>query len=293
MTCLDSLERHIPQDRLNVVVVDNASQDAALGQLRDRVSAMPGWRFIGLHRNIGFGAACNRGAEQSTAEWLCFLNPDTVAGNDFLQCLWKAAESSGADLLGPAYGPPRWLEWNCGRFPGPILEGLSIAMLGRPLEAFWMGLRRRLGGKQPLSVDWVLGACMLLQRERFEFLGGFDESFFLYYEEMDLCRRLVDSGGKTVFVSGCRIHHTGSVSGRRDYRAFTRRFYEGKLHFLYKHAPGFRGRVTRRIVWLQLQFQRLLWHLPVVSKHPRAEGKRAGVADVLAMIHHGFPWEHH
>ena len=155
------------------------------------------------------------------------------------------------------------------------------------------GLRRRLGGKQPLSVDWVLGACMLLQRERFEFLGGFDESFFLYYEEMDLCRRLVDSGGKTVFVSSCRIHHTGSVSGRRDYRAFTRRFYEGKLHFLYKHAPGFRGRVTRRIVWLQLQFQRLLWRLPVVSKHPRAEGKRAGVADVLAMIHHGFPWEHH
>ena len=290
LACLDSLEKHIPEERLNVVVVDNASHDAALEQLRDRVCARPGWRFVGLDENIGFGAACNRGAHHSRAEWLCFLNPDTLADSNFLDCLSRIARSSDACLVGPAYGPPRWLEWNCGRFPGFLLEGLSVFLLGRHLEAFWMGLRRRLGGDRPMSVDWVLGACMLLSRERFESMGGFDETFFLYFEEMDLCRRIADMGGRVVFVPECRIRHIGSVSGRRDYRTFTRRFYEGKLHFLHKHRHGFSGSLMRRMVWLQMQVQRQLWRLPVLARHPGAKGKRAGIADVLASYRDGFPW---
>lgn len=291
LACLDSLEKHIAADRLRVIVVDNDSSDGDLPTLRARVEDNPGWRFIGLPENVGFGAACNHGARASDADWLCFLNPDTTASGDFLSCLESAARATDASLVGPGYGPPRWLEWNSGRFPGCLLEALSIVLLGRPLEALWMGLRRRLGRERPLAVDWVLGACMLIRRRRFESLGGFDESFFLYFEEMDLCRRIRNDGGKVVFAPSCRIAHTGSVSGRRDYRAFTRRFFEGKLHYLHKHHTGSKGILLRGLVRLQLYAQGVAWRLPPLAGSARAAGKREGIADVLAMLDDGFPWE--
>ncbi len=288
LACLDSLERHLPAESYSVVVVDNASNDAELDTLRERVRGHTGWRFVELQENIGFGAACNRGARESESQWLCFLNPDTRAESDFVACLLEAVRENGAAVAGPAYGPRGLLEWNTGVFPGPLLEFCSIAMLGRPLEALWMGLRRRLAGNAPMSVDWILGACMLMPRATFERSGGFDESFFLYYEEMDLCRRLRDTGGRILFVPGCRIHHAGGVSGRRDYHQFTRRFYQGKLNYLHKHYRGIMRSLMRAIVWAQLQCQGILWRIPGIAGSTRAAGKRAGVADALDFYHRGL-----
>jgi GT2 family glycosyltransferase len=284
LDCLDSLERHVPPDRLAVVVVDNASSDEDLELLRQRVERCQGWQFVGLEENIGFGAACNRGASEAGGDWLCFLNPDTTVESDFLACLVDTARTTGASVVGPGYGPAGIMEWNCGVYPGPLLESLSIGLLGRPLEALWMGLRRRLGRDRPMTVDWVLGACMLLPRQRFLDSGGFDETFFLYFEEMDLCRRISDGGGRVVFAPACRIRHTGGVSGKRDYRQFTRRFYEGKLNYIGKHFHGTMRSVMRAIVWGQLQSQRILWRLPGLSGRPRATGKRAGIDDALETL---------
>ena len=283
--------RHITSVTRMRIIWSTLSTDTERETLRARIGVHDHWQYIDPGENLGFGAASNLGANASTAPWICFLNPDTVVEDDVFRCLIEVAESRDAAVVGPAYGPAGWLEWHSGRFPGLVLESLSIAMLGRPVEALWMGLRRRLGGERPLPVDWILGACMMLPRQWFDRSGGFDESFFLYYEEMDLCRRIRDAGGHILLAPTCRLQHIGSVSGKRDYRAFTRRFFEGKLHYLYKHHRGFMGSLMRAIVWLQLQFQRLLWRLPPFSADPRATAKLSGVADVLASLRSGFPWE--
>ncbi len=215
---------------------------------------------------------------------LCFLNPDTTVESNFLECLVETLDSSGCTMVGPVYNDPSLFEFSSGFFPNIIFETLSIIMIGRHLEAALMSFRRRFSAPY-LKVEWILGACMLLSKRSFDELGGFDENFFLYFEEVDLCKRIYDQGGSIVLAANCKINHTGSVSGKKDYSAFTERFYQGKLRYIRKQTEGAKQTILIRTVWLQLVFQKFFWTVGSLFKSQKSKKKIEGLNRAISFYH--------
>lgn len=287
VSCLISLEHHLPHESFNVIVIDNNSSDPELELLKEHIKQRHFAEIIILSKNIGFGRACNIGAARSTGDFLCFLNPDTTVDNDFLHCLKNTLDSSGCTMVGPVYTKPSFLEFSSGYFPNIVLESLSVFMIGRHLEAVLMSIRRKFSASH-IKVDWTLGACLLLSKKSFDQLGGFDENFFLYFEEVDLCKRIYAHGGSVVVATDCRINHIGSLSGKRDYIAFTERFFTGKLRYVRKHTSGLNRIVLTRIIWLQLRTQKIFWSIvgplkPVKSKQ-KIEGLDRAISYFKAVV---------
>jgi hypothetical protein len=210
--CLASLGRSENAGLVaRVIVVDNGSSDgsamvaAALPLVVDRVGC-----------NLGFAAAGNRGAAQGEAPYILFLNPDTELHEGALAAALRAFGPEigmvGLRQIDPI-GRPRF---SCSRFPTPL--------------AFWMrafGLDRldSLAGYAPFMQDWrhdqsrpvdqLMGAFLLVPRALFRALDGFDERFFLYYEDVDLAVRAARQGRRSWFEAGATITHRGGGSSRR------------------------------------------------------------------------------
>jgi GT2 family glycosyltransferase len=284
LACLKSLEHHLPQDSFNVIIVDNNSTDSEFGILIEHVEKKINMELILLKQNFGFGTACNIGAEKATSDMLCFLNPDTTIENDYLRCLLNTLHSSQSTIVGPVYNGPSLFEFSSGWFPNTVFESLSVVLIGRHLEAALMALKRRLAHSY-IKVDWILGACMLLKKDDFSRLGGFDQDYFLYFEEVDLCKRVYDHGGSVALATDCRINHIGSVSGKRDYSLFTERFFQGKLRYLIKQTQGFKRYALVRIVWLQMCFQKLIWFVLRSIAPDKSRGKIKGLNQAISFYH--------
>jgi N-acetylglucosaminyl-diphospho-decaprenol L-rhamnosyltransferase len=220
-----------------VVVVDNGSVDGSCDNLND--VGLP----LVLTRNgvnRGFAAACNQGATAAASDYLLFLNPDTALFNDSLsRPIAFMEEPSNADvaicgvrLVGDKGAPAV----SCARFPtvgtffsqatglSRLLPGLFKPQLMMPEEC---GATR--------EVDQIIGAFFLIRRSVFEQLDGFDDRFFVYFEEVDLSLRARQHGYRSVYLADAAIYHRGGVSSEQI--AATRLFYSlrSRLLFGFKH----------------------------------------------------------
>jgi N-acetylglucosaminyl-diphospho-decaprenol L-rhamnosyltransferase len=209
--CLDSVAADAPRDgRREVVVVDNASEDASLGLARARVPAI---RLVETGSNLGFAAGANRGAAAATGDVLVFLNPDARVRPGAIDRLVDAlATTPGAGIAGGGLRDARG-RWQpaSARF-GPVRHLLLDTTPGR------LALRRR---RAPHVVEWVYGTFVAVRRDVFERLGGFDASYFCYGEDMDLCHRAARLGIGTIHVPEAIAEHGQNVSA-------TRRFGSGR-----------------------------------------------------------------
>ncbi len=157
------------------------------------------YKYIDNGSNIGFGAAANRGAKGSQAEWLLFLNTDVDTSAGALKNLVEQAEKLGLDASCPITTDPRYnvplpsFSWFLGTFT--------------PLNRF--PYLSRLANKKPLTL-W--GGCLLIKRQVLEKLNGFDERFFLWFEDSDLTYRLISAGYKVGRVGVEGLVHAGGVS---------------------------------------------------------------------------------
>jgi N-acetylglucosaminyl-diphospho-decaprenol L-rhamnosyltransferase len=198
-----------------VFVVDNASTDGALTTIEDLpVTVVP------LGENRGFGAGCNSGARIGNAPLLLFLNPDATIDETSLERLAAVVEND--DRVGLA--GPRILEadgslaWSQRRFPRLRSTYARAFFLHRLFRnAGWTDelIRDRDAYERPGSPDWVSGACMLVRRSVFEQVGGFDERFFLYCEDKDLCRRIREAGYEVRYEPAATARHHGGQSAPR------------------------------------------------------------------------------
>ncbi|UCH77628.1 MAG: glycosyltransferase family 2 protein [Candidatus Coatesbacteria bacterium] len=210
---LTSLLAQEPAGGLEVIVVDNASADDGVAVAR----SFTGVEVMALDRNVGFGAANNLAAARASGQYLLFVNPDVVVPAGVAEELASFLEGRPqAAAAGPALvGRDGRLQRFCARrFPSAANLIFLVSGIG---ETRWGGsaLAHRYYpqsyyGRGPARADVLAGACMMVQSEVFNAVGGFDEAYFLYAEDVDLCRRLADAGGEVWYLpAGPVRHYTG------------------------------------------------------------------------------------
>ena len=229
---------------LDVLVVDNASHD---GSARAAAARTPEVRLLENPTNRGLSAAWNQGARAVDAPWLLFLNPDAEILRGDLGAFVQAGEQRpDVALLGPLIRNPDGTIYESGRpFPG-VVQAVGHAFLGPfvPGNRFTRAYRQTQWDRSTeRETDWVSGAAMLLRRSAFEQVGGFDEEFWLYGEELDLGTRLRDAGWKVLATPALEVVHVGGVSTGRSRRTHVMHS-QGVYRYYRKHrATGWR-RVT-------------------------------------------------
>lgn len=252
--CLASLERHRGDISVETIVIDNASGDGSQEPARDR----PGTVLIENPRNVFLSPAWNQAAGLAGGRWLLFLNPDTELLHGTLgEYVTIAQASPKAGIIGPMIRNTDGSVYPSGRAFPRILDAVGHALFGstRPDNRFTS--RYHLGGWDRTSareVDWVSGACMLMPRAAYEAVGGFDESFLLYGEELDIATRLRDAGWDVRFEPAIEVLHAGGVSTGRSRRML--RLHSSSIYRYYrKHrAVGWR-RYTLPLAWAFLRLR--------------------------------------
>jgi N-acetylglucosaminyl-diphospho-decaprenol L-rhamnosyltransferase len=200
-----------------VLVVDNASTD---GSIDIAHFSKPGFKAVRCTTNLGFAAACNLGASLSSAEFVLFLNPDVYLTADSLDVAMSYIVGSGSARIGA-----------CGiqllNLDGSIQR--SCARIPRPIHFFW-----HASGLTKISARWfpdvtldewdhkltqqvphIIGAFYLIRRNIFEAVGGFDERFFVYLEDLDLSARLGRLGWQIHYITEASAHHIGGGTSER------------------------------------------------------------------------------
>ena len=196
---------------VRVTVVDNKSPDDAIETIAD----LP-VDIVRAPRNGGFSYGCNLGSATGSAPFLLFLNPDARMDRGALDALLAVLQADpSAGLVGPRILEDDGLAWSLRRFPRHRSTFAQALFLHRlwPL-ADWSDelVREAAAYERPSAPEWVSGACMLVRRSAYEQIGGFDERFFLYCEDTDICRRLWDVGFSVRFEPAANVHHVGGAS---------------------------------------------------------------------------------
>lgn len=263
--CLDAVAA---QDGVfETLVVDNASTDGSAALVRER---FPGVELVVLEDNVGFARANNLGFERCRGEYVLLLNPDCFLEPDALRRLVASARRRPeAGALGPRlHNPDGSLQRSAWPFPRPARLLAEAVLLHRPLRR--LGLIEDLGTwahDEERAVDFLVGACLLLRRDALAEVCGFDERFWLYGEEADLCLRLARRGWKVVLVPDARALHVGGASSGGS-PARLRHFYRGQKTFLRKHGGPLAWPLARAAL-LAGSLLRGRWRMARLALDPR------------------------
>lgn len=213
--CMERMLQRISPST-EVIVIDNHSTDRSLDELRRFGSQI---KLIESDRNAGFSGGMNLCAERAKGKWLMLLNPDTMLGFDPSEMVACAESTTDVGVLGPRLLYPdgrQQFSFGYEHSPGRIVA----SWLGGDRLARWTGLwslqeRRPDRYASTREVAWVSGACLLTPRELWNELGGLDERFFMYVEEVDYCRRVRGAGKRVLYEPRFELTHAegGSAAG--------------------------------------------------------------------------------
>ena len=227
LACLESL-RDVDAE---IVVLDNASEDGSTDAVRER---FPEVRLIAQTHRAGFGANHNTVVRATSGRYVYVLNEDTTSDDWGLDRMVAHLDASPrVAALGPRLVyPDGRLQDSAWRFPTPAVAALGLASLGRA------GVTQS-GGTETRDVDWAMGAALLVRREALDEVGLFDEGFFIYSEETDLCRRLRDAGWRTqYFPSVTVVHHESQFSAGIPERRVNEMWRSRHRYWRKHHSPA-------------------------------------------------------
>jgi hypothetical protein len=245
-------------DRCEVIIIDNASGDNSREIVTSRFSEV---QWIQLKANIGFGKACNIGAEAARGRYLLLLNPDTVISTNTLVSAVEFMESHPkAGLMGPKIlNPDGTLQLSCRRsIPTPAVAFYYFAGL-----SYLFPKSRRFGRyhltymdeDETAQVDVISGSFMFMTRELFNTIGGFDKRFFMYGEDIDLCYRVSRAGYEVWYCPDIKIvHRKGKSSSKRRIRSRIN-FYEAMIIFSSKYRAEQKTFFPWWLMWTGIVFQ--------------------------------------
>lgn len=259
-----------------VVVVDGGSFDGCDEML---AAEFPHVEFVQSPDNIGFGRSNNLGFQRVTGDFLLLLNPDTELKPDALRAMHvQLCELPQAGLLGPRLlNSDGTLQTSCVQAqPTPWNQFLDLNFLRRrfPQWSLW-GNREAFTARQPVSVEAVSGACMLLHSDTFRQLGGFASHFFMYGEDLDLCARVRAAGRKVYHVPGAEVIHHGGGSSAGTFSKFSTVLMRQSVYRVIRSHQGRIAAGSYRLLMALSAFVRVLLLAPVCClAGGRASGAR-------------------
>jgi GT2 family glycosyltransferase len=228
-----------------VVVVDNASSDGSMARIKENKFELP-LELILNKTNFGFGAACNQGASLCDAEYILFLNPDTrlfEKSISFPLAYMEKEKNSNVGIVGiQLIDSSGRVARSCSRFPAVSLTLAQALGLNKlPWLKAWGQHMNEWGHDCDRAVDQVIGAFFLIRRSLFADLEGFDERFFVYFEEVDVSYRAKQLGWRSVYLAGAQAFHAGG--GTSEQIKAVRLFYSLRSRLLYgfKHFSPLRA----------------------------------------------------
>jgi N-acetylglucosaminyl-diphospho-decaprenol L-rhamnosyltransferase len=210
--CLASI-RHHTAATFEVVVVDNSPDTQTATVVKSFLAAHTNenFRLDKTDENLGFAKGCNRGATSATGDYLFFLNPDTELLNDAAAEMLTCFDAHpSAFAVGPMIlGSDGTVTRTCRNLPTTSRILLDAIGLDSYLGAYRL---TRFDHRQARQVEQIMGSAMLIPRHIYNQVGGMDERFFIYYEEVDLCKRLVEQRGQIWFWPTAQVRHLAGVS---------------------------------------------------------------------------------
>jgi hypothetical protein len=269
---LETLARAIPRP-MGVIVVDNDSGDGSVAKIQATIVRrdLSAWVHVTcLPRNVGFAGGNNAGIAHALGTWprarlLFLLNPDTLIAPDTISTLEALFERlprmgiGGSQIRDPSGG----LACSGHIGEGPIWQLASAARFGLLDRMVRSRFQRLVGCPGPLRCEWVSGAALMIRRETLDEIGLMDDRFFLYFEEIDLCRRARRAGWEVWLAPASRVtHFEGASTGIRRGR-LPRYWFDSRRWFFLKHI-GLPGLIAADAGWalgrsLRILADLLLW----------------------------------
>lgn len=272
LRCLETLRAEMSGAQGEIWVVDNASTDGSVEAIQ---AHFPEVQIIASERNLGFGAANNVAMARARGDYLLLLNSDAFPRPGAVEKLCAYLEEHPrVAVVGPRLlNEDGTLQLSCFRFPSPRrawLENLWIS-------AVWsdhprLGDYRRWAHDRERTVDFAIGACLLVRRMAYEKVGGFDERFFMYQEEADWQRRFRQAGWEIAFTPAAEAVHFGGASGKGEPARMSHHFFESLDRYALLHH-GRRGfLLTRAAMLVGCSLRAVLWSALalVPARRPRA-----------------------
>ena len=274
LACLAAAAAARPAVRL--IVIDNASVD---GSAEAAAAAHPDADVIALPENVGFAAAVNSGAAIGEAPYILLLNNDARLGPGALEKMRRALDTERVAAVGPRLlGPDGQIELSLDRTLSPWNEArfrVLGALYGSGRGPMAARVRRRYeSSRDVLSLS---GACILVKREAFDEAAGFDQRFFLYAEDVDLCLRLRQSGWRLRYVADAVVEHDRGASSATAPAATALHYRRSQIAFYRKHRGALATRGLRLYLACRFAIKRLF---------ARGEDQRRLAADLLRCALH-------
>lgn len=269
--CLDSiLAAPMDMQRLEIIVVDSASSDNTVAMLRENY---PQVKLIAQSENVGFTRGNNIGFAAAQGRSIFMLNPDTELLGDALPQLLNYLDShADVGIVGPhTLNSDASYQSSRRQFPSKSLAFFESTFLEwlapkKMLDNFYLS---HFPEEAVLEVGWMQGSALLVRREIYETLGGLDEAFVMYFEELDWCKRTADAGWKLVYLGTAQIIHHGGKSTEQIGAKKHIYFQESKIRYYRKHHGAFFATILRFFLLFNYLWQLSEEGLKAVIGHKR------------------------
>jgi N-acetylglucosaminyl-diphospho-decaprenol L-rhamnosyltransferase len=273
INCLKSLYKQLQEEiskkSIDFIIVDNASNKDELELLKDGIeqNKFNNIKLIQNTSNAGFSKGCNLGAKSSKGDILLFLNNDTEINDNRLweMAIYLEKNEKVSILGGKLINPDGTEQQSAGKYY-TIFNALMLLL----------GVQRvGIVNKNPnviKQVDWVKGACLMIKKEVFESLSGFDENMFMYIEDMELCYRAKKSRFRVFFYPYVTIVHKDHGSSNREFAIVN--IYQNLLYFYKKHRPNWEYLFLKSILkikaWILIIFGKVTKNSYLINTYEKA-----------------------
>jgi N-acetylglucosaminyl-diphospho-decaprenol L-rhamnosyltransferase len=242
---------------VEVVLADNGSTDGSV----EEASHRSGVRVVETGGNVGYGRAANIGVHGTTAEFVVVANPDIEWEPGSLDLLLAAAErwSQGA-AFGPLIHTPDGAIYPSARALPSLGRGIGHALCGWwwPSNPWTAAYRVEKEAPRERTAGWLSGSCLLLRRDAFDAVGGFDPGYFMYFEDLDLGDRLRQARWQNVYVPSATVLHTGGHATSRDAARMAAEHHRSAWRYLSRKYRGLRWLPLRLVLRAGLELRSLL-----------------------------------
>jgi GT2 family glycosyltransferase len=274
--CIDSILNVGLNSIREIIVIDNNSTEHDSGLLFSKYSSLKEKIYFHyLKENNGFGSGNNYGSFYAMGDLIFFLNPDTLIDNNIFPFVENIFQNNPSiSVLGPkVINENHSQEKSAGKFPNLLLEFFNIFSLSIWIEKRYFNFKSKNVGEGFIDVDWITGAALFVRKFEFERIGGFDTNYFMYSEEIDLCKRIKNNGGRVVYYPKVEIVHKGSIGSKKNYYFFTKTSYESKIYYTKKHFTGTKKLLILIFMKVHIAFQILIWLLLLPINSEKSVGK--------------------